>query len=381
MSERHTNGAVASAPAPVRDDVVDATPDGGFTVFPRRAPAGWVVPTVAALAALYVAQAVFIPIVLAVMGKLLLAPGVRWFRRRGVPQVVAAPVVLVSAVGLAVLGVYQLAEPATALVENLPRDIERAKNDLRALIQPLSDVAEKTKNVEKIAADVTATSSDPAAPEVTLKGPSLGDRILTGGRELLLGAWVVAVLLLFLLAHDQSILRKIVTTQSTFAGKRRVVATIRRIERDVSRYLVTVVMINIGVGAAVTLLLSIAGMENALLWGALAAVGNMMPFVGPLAVGLVLALNAFLQFGPTSTAFLVPVGYFTITGIEGLVFTPWMLGGRLSLSTVAILVSLIVWSWMWGFWGAILAVPILVAVWAYASESPRLRPIAILIGR
>lgn len=397
MSEPRPNGAIATVSR--RGTEVDA--DRGINVYPQRAPVGWVLPTIVVLAALYVAQAVFIPIVLAVMGKLLLSPAVRWLGRRGVPQAVAAPFVLLASIGLVAIGVYQLAEPATALVENLPRDIARAKEDFKALMQPISDVAAKTKDVEKIAADVisdvaaktkgaeaaagvggaSASEASPPATEVTLKGPSLGDQMLTGGRELLLGAWIVAVLLLFLLAQDQSILRKAVRTQPTFAGKRRVVLTMRRIERDVSRYLVTVVTINIGVGAAVTLLLTLAGMKNAILWGVLAAVGNMMPFVGPFVVGLVLALNSFLQFGLTSTAFLVPVGYFTITGIEGMVFTPWLLGSRLSLSTVAILVSLIVWSWLWGFWGAILAVPMLVAIWAYANESPRLRPVAILIGR
>jgi predicted PurR-regulated permease PerM len=181
-------------------------------------------------------------------------------------------------------------------------------------------------------------------------------------------AGLTLILLLFLLASGQAVHEKIVRVLPTFKDKKRALRLIHDVEREVSQYLLTVTAINIGLGAVVAVAMWLTGMPSPILWGVAAALLNFIPYLGAiLGIGLV-ALVALVSFGSLAEASLPPLLYFAATALEGGIFTPLIIGRRLAINAVAILLALSLWAWLWGVVGALIAVPLLVALKAFCDH-------------
>ena len=181
-----------------------------------------------------------------------------------------------------------------------------------------------------------------------------------GTGALLSGTVVVGVLLYFLLASGDLFLRKLINVLPTLSDKKRAVEMAREMEKQVSTYLFTVTLINIGVGVAVGTGVALLGMPNPMLWGALACVLTYVPYLGA-AVGIgVLALASVLTFDDLGHALAVPAVYVVVSFLEGNFVTPAVLGRRLILNPVVIFIGLLFWFFLWGIPGALLAVPTIV---------------------
>jgi predicted PurR-regulated permease PerM len=312
----------------------------------------------ALIATLYFAAPLVLPIVLAVLFNFLLSPAVRVLKRIGIPLPLGALLVLVVVLSALGVGIWQLSAPAAGWFERAPRLVQDVQHKLRPLRQSVEQVQRATEQVEKAA----AVGTEGRVREIKVKGPSLLERIMDRAQDLLVGAFMMLVLLYFLMASDDFFLRKVVRVIPRLRDKIRAVEIGRKIEVEIGRYFVSFSLISLGVGLAVTAAMWATGLPNPPLWGVMAAVLNFVPYLGPAISLSVISVVSILTFDTLLRALLPPLAYLAIETLEGNLVQPMTFGRSLSLNPVAIFVSLLFWGWLWGPAGILLAVPVLVVV-------------------
>ena len=351
-----------------------------------RSPALTGLFTLAVFYTMYLAASLLIPIVLAVLFNLLLAPMVRVLRSYlRVPEWVGAALVLCGLAAGLLAAFYGLSAPATRWIDQLPLAVWEIENKLGTLQEPIEEVRQAARQVEEAAKGATAAparpSGEPQPVQVVVQSPSLTQTVLSGTAAVTAGLVVAVVLLYFLLASGDTLLRQAVTIAPRLRDKKRVVEIVREMEDDVSYYLLTISLINAGLGAAVGAAMFLLGMPNAILWGVMAAVLNFIPYLGALiGIGTV-GLVALLTFDAPAWILLPPLVYFALTTFEAYFITPSLLARRLTLNPVAVFLALILFTWMWGAAGALLAVPILATFKICCDHVEALEPIGVMLGR
>ena len=218
----------------------------------------------------------FLPLMLAFFLSFLLSPLLRTLKRAHVPEAVGAALLLLVLVGGVGAGLYSLATPATEWIAKAPESMARVQLKLRTLRAPMQQMSRTADAVERTIAGDSTT-----APAAAVKSPAWIKQAVFGGTTALLSeAIVVIVLLYFLLASGDLFLRKLIKVLPTFKDKKRAVEIAREMEHNISTYLFTVTVINVGVGAAVGVGVWLLGMPNPVLWGALACVLTYVPYLG-----------------------------------------------------------------------------------------------------
>lgn len=324
---------------------------------------------------LHLAAAFFLPIVLAILLDFLLSPVVRALRRVGLPEPAGAGLVMLGLVATLALGVYYLSGPAAGYVALAPQSIERVRGRIEGMRGSVEQVTQAAAQVEK-AADVGGD-----APQVEIKGPSLTKQVFGGTTAFLSAATVVVFLTYFLLAVGDLFLQKLVAVLPQFKDKRVAVTIIRETEAQISLYLFTTTLINIGVGVVTGVVMYLLGMPNPVLWGVVAMVLNFVPYVGAVANMVLLALAALITFEDTGRALLVPGAFLALNLIESNLVTPMIYGNRMRLNTVALFIGLVFWWYIWGVPGAILAVPMMAAFKIACDHIESLSPIGEFLGK
>jgi predicted PurR-regulated permease PerM len=337
--------------------------------------------TLAIFYTLYFAKAVLIPIALAMLLNLLLAPVVRGLRKYlRLPEGIGAALVLLLGVAAVAGTIYGLSGPATRWLDELPRAMVDLRYKLEDLRQPVAEVQEAAKKVENLAqGEPKPGEQEPV--KVAVAGPGLTQMLLGGAVSLVTGAVVMVALLFFLLASGNTLLRQAVSIAPRLSDKRRVVEIARDTEDDISYYLLTITLINAGLGVAIGTAMYLLGMPNALLWGVMAGVFNFVPFLGAVVGIATVGLVALLTFDHFWAIILPPLCYLFLTSFEAQFVTPALLARRLTLNPVAVFLALIVWTWLWGVAGALLAVPLLATFKICCDHIEPLHPIGTMLGR
>jgi predicted PurR-regulated permease PerM len=332
----------------------------------------------AAFYTLYFARSFLLPIVLALLLSLLLSPLVRLLRKLRLPEPLGAGIVLLALLGALGGGIYELSGPAYDWMQKAPNSLRRVEAKLRELKRPVLLFGRATEQVAKIA-DVTTAKAAPVAVAVPA-GPSLGARLVGGTTDFVASAAIFFILLYFLLASGDLFLRKLVKVLPSLADKKRAIEIARQVETDISAYLSTVAMINLGLGVGVAIAMALIGLPNPLLWGMMATLTNFIPYLGAGTCYVVLGLAGFLTFDDLPHA-LLPVGAFLCLNVaEAYFITPMVLGRRLTLNPVVLFLGLTFWGWLWGISGAILAVPIMVVFKIFCDHIEPLAPIGEFLG-
>lgn len=325
---------------------------------------------------LYFARAFFLPIVLAILLDFLLSPIIRTLKRARIPEPVGAALVILALLGALGLGVYSLAEPARAWMTKAPESISRVESRLRELRRPVEQV---TRTAEQVEAATEVGKSGPR--EVVVRGPRLSERLFGTTQSLLTGALETIILLYFLLAAGDLFLQKLIKVLPLLKDKKKAVAIARETEASISTYLFTVALVNVGLGIAVTLVMLLIGMPNAVLWGSMAALAEFIPYIGATVMLGLLAMAGLVTFPDFGHALLVPGAYLTVNLIQANFISPAVLGRRLTLNPVAILVGLVFWWWIWGVGGAFIAVPLLATLKIFCDHIESLAPIGEFLGK
>lgn len=344
-----------------------------------------VLPFLACVAALWWAQAVFIPIVLAILLSYGLEPLVCRLELWRIRRAFAAPIVLFGLLlGIAGL-VYALRGEANAFVGRVPDAIHTVSQSLQELsngkVGTLSRMKDAAHELEA-AAHQAPPNDGVAAVRVEQPAFQWTDWMWQGSRSAaeFAGQMLFVFCLTYcLLAAGDLYKRKLVHIVPRRADKKITVQILAEIDRQIERFLVARAAISVIVGVAIAVTFHFAGMLEAGVWGAIAAVLFVVPLVGPtLVVGLA-SIAAFVQFGSLGAGALIAGLCVVVGAIEGNVLTPWLLSRAGEMNTAAIFVSLLFWGWIWGGWGLLLAVPITASIKAICERVPDLNPFAELL--
>jgi predicted PurR-regulated permease PerM len=313
--------------------------------------------------ALYFGRDFLLPVVLAFLLALVLAPVVRSLARRGVPEWATAMLLVVILSATIASALYSLSGPVSQWVADAPRIGREVQQRIATLRRPVDAVMDASKQVEQL-----TQSDNPEVQRVVLSEPGLLSRAASGAPEVAAQIGVTLILLLFLLSSGDMFYEKLVKLLPTLSDKKRGLRIARTVERDVSHYLFTISLINVGLGAAIAAGMFAIGMPNPVLWGVLAALLNFIPYVGALLGVVLVGLVALVSFDAIGPALLAPLIYYACTLIEGQVVSPLVIGRRLEMNPVVIFLAIAFWGWLWGIVGALIAVPLLVALKVFADH-------------
>lgn len=350
-----------AAPVDARDDPVRVSVGTGVKV-PLI-----ILATLAVFGALDYAQSLMLPVVLAFVVSLTLTPVNLWLQRRIWPALSALILVVGLTLVVAAAGLT-LSQPITAWIEDAPQIGTQLRERLDEFREPVADLTRASQEMEEIAKATT----NPAVSEVVVRQPGLLNRAASNLSAVASTLIVSMALLYFLLVTNRLIYEKIVHAAPRLSDKKRSLTVVNNIVTVVSKYLLTITLINAGFGLTIGLVMWALQMPSPLLWGIAAFFLNYLPFVGSLVGTLAGCLVALLTYEEIAWALVPGLSYFALTTIEGNFITPHVLGHRLELNPVAILLSIALWGFLWGIAGVIIAVPILVVTKVVCDNIPEL---------
>ncbi len=374
-------------------DVTTTTPDDKGPPFrsPGRHPALTILAIAAVIFLLKYMQDVFIPFVLAGLTFYALDPMVDRLQRWYVPRAIGAAFVLVLLIaGVATLA-YTLQDDLVAVANDLPAATQKLRATLRANRNQPPGAMEKLQQaataIDKTAAEAAGTSEVPTGVvRVQVEQPAVqvSEYLRLGPLAALSHAGdaiMVVFLAYFLLVTDDLFKRKLVEVISPRLSHKKVtVQVLNQIASQIEQFLMVQMFTSLVVGVATWLALGWVGLANAAVWGVFAGLFNSIPYFGPLLVTGGLTVIAYVQFGTPAMALTVAGIALLITTLEGWILTPMLMSRVAQVNTVTIFVSLLFWSWLWGIWGLLLAVPIMMAVKATCDRVEDLQPIGKLLG-
>jgi predicted PurR-regulated permease PerM len=321
---------------------------------------------------LYFAQAVIIPIALAILFALVLSSPVEALHRRRLPRSLSAVLILVIFLGILGVAVDQLWTPAQQWFANAPRTV-------KIISQKLGPVARVMRRIDAItdrAGHLTdASGATPTVPAKEVPTASTAGGLLLETRTALVATMTVIILTLFFLAGGPPMLVRLTNAVAGDVHSTHVLKVIDAVRREVGRYYATIALINVGLGLATWLAMAALGMPNPILWGVLAGVLNFIPYVGSATTLLVLTVVAFVSFDGVGRVVAVAATYLGLATLEGQIVQPLLVGHRLDLSPVIVFLALWVGGWFWGIAGIVMAVPGLVALKVVAEHSERGLPL------
>lgn len=336
-----------------------ATPGDGVSATPprpRSSRAALVLATLAVGFTLWATQDLLLPILLAAFFALIGNPILRGLRRLYVPRFLGAAGVLAGGIAAAILLGSLLADPAGDLFRQLPREMRQLAPKLRELARPVQEAKKGAENIARVAGGEEAGAVKVVRTEVN--DPY---RALTATPRMLASVLAVVLLTFFFMVYGDGLQKKVLGLLPSKQQKRLTVEILESIERELSRYVLTISVINglLGMVFAGVLLGLGLPLPEALMWGTLAGVLNYAPYVGPLVGVAASLLMGFVHFDDPLHA-LLPAGvYLLLHAIESQLVTPIVLGRRMALSPLVLILGLMVFGWLWGFIGLLLAVPLL----------------------
>jgi predicted PurR-regulated permease PerM len=355
-----------------------------------RSVALTVIAAIALVLFLQYAQAVLIPVVLSTLIFYVLDPLVDRLEKIRVHRAIGAALILLTFVGGVGYSLYQLRDDALAVVEELPRAAQRVRTSMRAgrtkAPTPIDKLQEAAKEIDKTAAEAAGPQDrDPAGiRRVQVVQPFRATDYLMWGSAgaIALGGQGVMILFLsyFLLVADDLYKRKLVKIMPTLSKKKVTVQIVDEIGNQIERFMLVQVFTSTVVAVATSIALWLVGLNQPLVWGLMAGVLNSIPYFGPIVVSGGLTLVAYLQFTTVEMAIYVAAIALVITTLEGWLLTPALMGRAASINPAAIFIGIIFWSWVWGVWGLILAVPMLMIVKSVCDRIEELQPIGELLG-
>lgn len=323
---------------------------------------------------LYFAREVLLPICLALILSMILRPVVTQLRRLGIPESVGAAALVAGLLALFVAGIYELSAPASDWIQRGPvimRELQFKLSDLQASIQ---EAREATKKIEELA------SAEQEVTPVVVQGPGLAEALLTQTQAVILNLIIMLVLVYFFLASGRRTLEQLLGATTNIENRVHLATLAATIQRNIARYLLTITLINAGLGVAVAAAMALVGMPNPGLWGVVAGLLNFIPYLGAATTLVILTIVALLSFDQMSSIVLPPLVFLALTTLEGQFITPTIVGRRLTLNPIAVFIAILLWGWIWGIPGALLAVPILATFKIVCDATKPLQPLGALLG-
>ena len=349
-----------------------------------------VIALLAGLFVLHWAKAVFIPFMVGLVFSYALSPIVNWLETRRIPRALGAGVLLLGLLGAIGTTAYSLSDEAAQLVESLPTAAQKFRQTIKTrqggTSSTLESVQKAATQIEQAAQESNVTSTSRGVMRVVVEPArfNIKDYLWTGtiGLATLVGQVTVVIFLTyFLMVSGNTFRRKLIKLAGpSLSSKKITLHALDEITGQIQRYLQVQLATSALVGVLTGLALWAVGLENAAVWGIAAGVLNLVPYVGSLLMAVVSGGVAFLQFGSTNMALVVVGISLVIHTVVGNLITPWLTSRTSRMNPVAIFVGLLAWGWLWGVWGLLLGVPILMIVKSVCDRVDDLRPISEFLG-
>jgi predicted PurR-regulated permease PerM len=330
----------------------------------------------AAIGALYVGKEVVLPIVLALVLKLMLQPIMNALcERLHVPHALSALLLIICLFGLVAAVALTISVPASAWIQKIPEILPDIQQKLEGLRRPIEYLQRAFSAVTNM------TSPGGEGPAVAVKdGSGVASTLALGTVKTLSRFFATMVVLFFLLVAGDRLMRGFIEVLPRFSDKRQAATIANEIQQNIGGYLLTITMMNAAVGVATGIAMWLCGLGDPLLWGAAAFLLNYVPVFGPLTgIGVFLVAGIVTLSWPWF-AFLPAILYLLIHVAEGETITPLLLAGRLKLNPVLVIVSLFFWHALWGIPGALLAVPLLAVLKIVCDHVESLKPIGHIMA-
>jgi len=375
-----STAAVAPNADALSGEPVPAEPIGAAAA--KATPGQIVLIVLGVIAFLYFARPVVLPVFLACVAGMALKPLIRWLSCCHIPPALSAAVVLCFLVAAVGVGFFQLGRPALTWMNEAPQHMTELRQRVLKLFPRAARFSAAAAAVNNLGAtDAEKAAEQKKAPTLEVKESRGTGSILNWTGTLLVGIGETLVLVYLLLASGDLFLQKLVHVMPTLSDKKRAVEVSHEIQQNISNYLFSVSLINIGLGIIVSAGLYFMGVPDAAMWGMLVAVLNFVPYFGPITGVILLATVGLLTFDTLWQGLLPPAWYLVLHLLEANLVTPVLLGRRFTLNPVVIFVSLIFWMWLWGVPGALLSVPILVSIKVVSDRVPAMSPVSELLSR
>ncbi len=304
-------------------------------------------------AGLFFAQTILIPVTLAFFLYMILHPAARALHRMHIPKMLGAAIIVILLVSVVAFASMQLIGPAQDWMSNAPDRITKIERKVRDVLRPVEAVRRAAEELGKIG------EQDKGKREVKLTDHSFSNQLFSSTQTLLGHGIIIIILLYFLLASGDGIWTVPAKWCSSKIDHTSFMDIIHNIEARLSNYLFTVTLINICVATLIGFAMFFLGLPNPVLWGVMAGLINFIPYVGPLIGEVVVGMVALFTFDDVGHALLAPLFYLCLTFVEGNFITPMILGRHFTISPLLIVLSMILWGWLWGIMGLFLAVPLL----------------------
>jgi predicted PurR-regulated permease PerM len=353
-----------------------------------------VLASLAVVVALNYAQPILIPLVLGILIAYAFEPPVSALARLRIPRGVGAAIVIMFALAVVGTGVWALTGQAMDIVAQVPEAAARVRQRVQSHRATHSGAIE---TVQRAATELQRTA-DAASPqtapnmgnsgvqkvEVVQPAVNVGNYLYWSGMGLIGGlgqAIVILFLVYFFLASGNLYKKKLVKIAGPHLWQKKLtVQILDEINAQIESFIRVQVMTSALVAIATMAALWYLGLNQWIIWGLLAGIFNSIPYLGPVLVTGGLGTVAFLQFDNVSHTLLICAVAFVITSLEGFLLTPALMGRAARMNPVAVFVGLLFWSWIWGIWGAVLAVPMLMMVKAVSDHIEDLQPVGELLG-
>jgi predicted PurR-regulated permease PerM len=350
-----------------------------------------VLAVLASVFALQWGQAVFIPLMLSLLLTYALSPLVELLHRWRMPRWIGAGLILMGLFGGIGWTGYSLSGNASQLLDSLPVAAQKLgqamRRDKGASATPLESVQAAAAQLEKAAEENSArVASRRGVARVIIERPGFNVRdYLLSGTVGLLSAMgqltLVAFLTYFALCSGDTFRRKLIKiTGSSLQKKKVTVHVLDDITRNIERYLLVQILVSAIVGVATGVAFWALGVENAAVWGIIAAVTNLIPYIGSVIVLAAAGLVAFLQFNSLQMGIVVGGVSLAIHTVIGNLLMPWLTSRTSRMNPVAVFVGVIFWGWLWGIWGLLLGIPITMVIKSICDRVEDLQPIGELLG-
>ena len=347
---------------------------------------------IAVVFALEWAQTLVISLLLGILIAYTLNPLVTWLERIRIPRVTASLIVMLGVIGALMLGAYSLRGQMQTIVEQLPEAASKFSSGLARLrtsqLGTMQKMQSAATEVEKATTQAAGGPSIPRQPatHVVIDQPmfKLGDFLWVGSKGAV-GAMGQAIMVLFLtfflLVGGDTFKRKLVRlTGPSLSNKKITVQILDDINRSIQKYLFMLLLTNVLVGLLVWVALAWIGLENAGAWAVAAGLLHVIPYLGPGVTAAATGMAAFMQFDSFPMALLASGVSLAIATFVGTFVTTWMTGRIAKMNAAAVFISLLFWGWLWGVWGMLLSIPIIVIVKVVSQHVEQLQPVAELLG-
>lgn len=322
---------------------------------------------------LSIGSVVFLPLVTALLLSILLSPLADKLSAFGVPNILASLGALIFFFAIVVLALALVLQPAVAMFDNVPAMTERVGERFAQLRDQFSWLAMANR-------ELALLMGQGESPQVVLASPSVLEQLAFATPSVLLEVLLTLLMAFFMIQSRVKLRRRLLFDRASSSTSVKAAQVMREVQDRVAAYILTVGWINAGVGVVVATGAWLMGVEAPVMWGGLAAILNFLPYIGPL---VMVGLLTLFGIGTADTLLLglIPAAaYLGLHTIESNVVTPSILGARFTMNPVMILIALSYFSWIWGVFGALLSVPILLTLTAFFDHVGKPNLIGFVFG-